>query len=212
MRRGHHGFIPSSEEEMLRRRVKAELRKRIRGVRGALPASACAERSARIVARLESLDALREARAVALFWPMAERREVDVRALDERLRARGVQIAYPAVSEAGTMTFHYVADVAAMVEHPLGFREPPRDAPLAAPADLDVVLIPALAVDTRGHRIGYGAGYYDRALSEHGAPERRIAAVFEFQLLAEVPDTPGDVPVGVVVTDSRTIVVEPAVL
>lgn len=181
----------------------------MRGVRGALPAPACAERSARIVARLESLDVVRDARTVALFWPMTARREVDVRALDTHLRSRGARIAYPAVSEAGEMTFRYVGDVEAMAPHPLGFREPPRDAPLVAPGDLDAVLLPALAVDPRGHRVGYGAGHYDRALASHGDAARRIAVVFDFQLLAEVPDTPGDIAAGVVVTDARTLVATP---
>ncbi|HZU83995.1 MAG TPA: 5-formyltetrahydrofolate cyclo-ligase, partial [Polyangiaceae bacterium] len=60
----------------------------MRGLRSALPAAACAERSARIVSRLLSLDVIERARAVALFWPMQERHEVDLRALDARLRDR----------------------------------------------------------------------------------------------------------------------------
>jgi 5-formyltetrahydrofolate cyclo-ligase len=106
------------------------------------------------------------------------------------------------------MTFRFVAEVADLAEHPLGFHEPAPDAPLAAPGELDVVVVPALAVDPRGHRIGYGAGYYDRALPKHAPPERRVAVAFDFQLVAEVPDTEGDEPVGVVVTDARTIVVD----
>ena len=57
----HHGFIPSSAEDVLRRRVKAELRKRMRGLRKALPASACAERSARIIERLVTLEPIARA-------------------------------------------------------------------------------------------------------------------------------------------------------
>ncbi|MGH7297296.1 MAG: hypothetical protein ACRELB_20330, partial [Polyangiaceae bacterium] len=65
----HHGFIPSSAEDLLRRRVKAELRKRMRGLRAALPLAACASRSAGIAERLETLAPLARASAVALFWP-----------------------------------------------------------------------------------------------------------------------------------------------
>lgn len=205
---GHHGFVPSSAEDLLRRRVKSELRKRMRGVRGALPASACAERSGRIVARVAELDGFERARSVALFWPIAQRREVDLRDLDAQLRARGVRVAYPGVDDTGAMTFRFVADAAAMLEHPLGFREPPPDAPEVAPGELDAVLVPALAVDPRGHRIGYGAGHYDRALPLHAAKARRIAVVFDFQLVAEVPDTPGNLAVDLIVTDARTLVAE----
>src|SRR5581483_11137056 len=106
-----HGFIPSSAEDLLRRRVKAELRKRMRGLRKAMPAQACAARSARIVDALASLEVLAGARAVALFWPIEERHEVDLRPLDARLRARGVRVAYPGVDpETGAMAFRFVAD------------------------------------------------------------------------------------------------------
>ena len=67
----------------------------MRGLRNALPGSACAERSARIVERLMALEPIARARAVALFWPIEERHEVDLRALDARLRERGVRVAYP---------------------------------------------------------------------------------------------------------------------
>src|SRR5258708_1215442 len=78
----HHGFIPSSAEDVLRRRVKAELRKRMRGLRSALPASACAERSSRIVARVASIHALTRPSPVPLFWPMEHRHAPDLPPLD----------------------------------------------------------------------------------------------------------------------------------
>ncbi len=182
----------------------------MRGVRGALPSAACAERSSALVARLEALPLLASARSAALFWPMADRREVDLRALDASLRARGAAVAYPRTDATGAMAFHVVSDVDAMDEHPRGFREPKVEWAEIAPGDLDVICVPALAIDPRGHRIGYGGGHYDRVLPRQPSPERRVAVVFDFQLVAEVPNTPGDVPVGVIVTDRRTLVAETA--
>jgi 5-formyltetrahydrofolate cyclo-ligase len=202
----HHGFIPSSAEDTLRRRVKAEIRKRMRGLRNTLPASACAERSARIVDRVASLEPVATARAVALFWPIEAHHEVDLRNLDARLRARGARVAYPGVdAETGTMTFRFADDLEAMQEHALGFREPPPGAPAASPGELDAIVVPALAVDPRGHRIGYGGGYYDRALPPVAPPAIAVAVAFDFQLVAEVPNTEGDVAVGWVVTDARSL-------
>ena len=66
---------------------------------------------------------------------------------------------------------------------------------------IDVIVVPALQVDPRGHRIGYGAGYYDSALPRFAPPARAIAVAFSFQLIAEVPVTEGDVPVSLVVMD-----------
>src|SRR5580700_9377105 len=98
-------------DDVLRQRVKAEIRKRLRGLRKTTPLAACSERSALIVERLEGLDALRTAKSVALFWPIEDRHEVDLRDLDARLRARGVRVAYPTILETHEMIFCFVDDV-----------------------------------------------------------------------------------------------------
>ena len=202
----HHGFIPSSEEDLLRRRVKAELRKRMRGLRKALPASACTERSARIIERLVGLEPIARARTVALFWPIEERHKVDLRALDARLRERGARVAYPGIDpETHAMTFRFVEQTDTMQTLGFGFREPALGAPEAAPGELEAIVVPALAADPRGHRIGYGAGYYDRALPRFAPPAVSAAVAFDFQLVAEVPSLEGDVTVGWVVTDTRVL-------
>jgi 5-formyltetrahydrofolate cyclo-ligase len=196
-----HSLAP---EEVIRVKVKAELRRRMRGVRKTTPLEACAVRSAAIVKRLEEHSALRAARRVALFWPMLERHEVDLRSLDLTLRARGVEIAYPSIDpDTGVMTFRGCADTASLEERGLGFCEPSADAPELAP--LDVVIIPAIAVDPTGHRIGYGAGYYDRTLPGYAPPAMTIAVAYDWQLVAEIPFTDTDVRVAWVVTDTRTL-------
>jgi 5-formyltetrahydrofolate cyclo-ligase len=208
----HHGFVPSSAEDVLRLRVKAELRKRMRGLRNALPAAACARRSAGIAFRLMSLEPIAAATSVALFWPLAQRHEVDLREVDALLRDRGVRIAYPSVDEeSATMTLRFVANTDSMEEHTshgVVLREPRRDAPEAAAGQIDVVVVPALAVDPRGHRIGYGAGYYDKTLPRFAPPAMTVAVAFDFQLLAEVPTTDTDVAVDYVVTDARSFKAE----
>lgn len=197
---GHsHALAP---DDVIRVKVKAELRKRLRGVRKTTPIEACAERSAKIVAALEAHPAVVAARTVALFWPMIERHEVDLRPLDASLRARGARVAYPQIDpETNDMVFRFVDDVAKLEEAGYGFAEPAADAPVAI--DLDVVVVPAIAVDPTGHRIGYGAGYYDRTLPKH-ATATSIAVAYDWQLIAEVPALPDDVAVKCVVTDVRS--------
>jgi 5-formyltetrahydrofolate cyclo-ligase len=204
------GFIPSSSEDALRRRVKVELRKRMRGLRNTLPAVACRDRSAKIVERLASLAPVAGARSVALFWPIEARHEVDLRSLDATLRERGARVAYPAlVDEGRAMVFRFVDRPDAMVESPMGLREPAETEPTAARGEIDVIVVPALAIDPRGHRIGYGGGYYDRALGSHAPPAFTVGVAYEFQLLAEIPDREGDVTVAWVVTDARSERAEP---
>jgi 5-formyltetrahydrofolate cyclo-ligase len=88
------------------------------------------------------------------------------------------------------------------------FVEPPPDAPEAGRGDVDIVVVPALAVAANGHRLGYGAGFYDAALPDFRPPALAVVVAFDFQLLAEVPTLPHDVPCDIVVTDTRTLVVE----
>jgi 5-formyltetrahydrofolate cyclo-ligase len=187
----------------------------MRGLRNAAPLEACRARSAAIVARLEALAPIAAARRVALFWPIEEKHEVDLRPLDAALRARGARVAYPAVDpDTRLMSFCFVdgADAAqaaqSMRERGLGFAEPPEAAPAAAPGELDVIVVPALAFDPRGHRIGYGAGFYDRALPGHAPPAVTVGVAYDYQLVAEVPDHPHDVPLAWLVTDARALPAE----
>lgn len=197
--------IDADAEQELRYRAKAVLRKRARALRNAIPREAALVRSQKIAAQIEAHPFLAEARSVALFYPIEGRNEVDLTALGERLRARGVRIAYPSIDpDTREMTFRFVSDPRAMEERGLGFCEPAPDAEEATV--LDVIVVPALQIDGRGHRIGYGAGFYDRTLPRFAPPARSIGVAFEFQLVAEVPVTEGDVALMLVVTDARVLV------
>jgi 5-formyltetrahydrofolate cyclo-ligase len=189
-------------------RAKAELRKRLRGLRQTTPASACAKRSERVVERLLAMDELASATCVALFWPIEQRHEVDLRPLDATLRTRGVKIAYPSVGDDRlTMTFR-IAETSELVDDALGVRGAPASLP--EPPSLDVVVVPSLALDETGRRLGYGAGYYDRALAGlTGAI--KIGVAYDFQLLVEVPTLVGDVAMDWVVTDARSLRVAPSI-
>jgi 5-formyltetrahydrofolate cyclo-ligase len=199
--------IDAEMESALRYQAKAALRKKARALRNSVPAAAIAERSARIVAALGAIDVFNRAQRVALFWPIEGRNEVSLVALDGRLRARGVEVAYPAIDpETREMTFRLIGDPTQMVERGLGFREPAESEPEAE--RLDVVIVPALQLDARGHRIGYGAGFYDRALARFCPPAVAIGVGFDFQLIAEVPVTEGDFALDLVVTDARVLQVQ----
>jgi 5-formyltetrahydrofolate cyclo-ligase len=199
----HDGPPPGYYE----RRAKTELRKRLRGLRNTTPASACDARSQRIVERLLAMDALKGATRVALFWPIVARHEVDLRPLDEALRARGARVAYPAIDpETNAMTFRFVPAAADLEVQGYGFAEPAADAEEAT--ELDAVLVPALALDSRGHRLGYGAGYYDRTLPRFCPPAVSIGVAYDFQLLVELPVTEGDVACDWIVTDTRVLAAE----
>lgn len=182
-------------------RAKAELRKRLRALRQTTPAAALAKRSERIVENLRGLDAVARAPRVALFFPIEARHEVDLRALDADLRARGARVAYPSVDAENVMQFRFAA-LGELDPDPLGFHGAPQTAP-AADA-LDVIVVPALALDATGKRLGYGMGFYDRTLPRF-ANAVKIGVAYDFQLLAEVPVIDHDTTMDIVVTDARVI-------
>jgi 5-formyltetrahydrofolate cyclo-ligase len=192
-------------------RAKRQIRARMRSLRSAHPESALAERSARIVERLAALPELLGARSVASFWPLLERHEVDLRALDSLVRGRQQRIYYPGLAGGDGAPLRTALRLTRSSEELAvrggRFAEPPADAPEATRGEVDVVIVPALAVAANGHRIGYGAGFYDAVLPDYRPPALAVVVAYDFQLLAEVPVLPHDVPCDIVVTDARTLVV-----
>jgi 5-formyltetrahydrofolate cyclo-ligase len=85
------------------------------------------------------------------------------------------------------------------------FAQPADDAVEATRGDIELVIVPALAVSSDGHRLGYGWGFYDVTLPDVCPPARTIAVAYDFELLAELPSEEHDVRCDVVITDQRTL-------
>ena len=188
-------------------RAKKQIRQRMSALRRALPADALAARSRALVQRVREMPLFEAARSVALFWPMLDKGEVDLRDLDAHSRATGKRVYYPFMTDRGATLhtgFRLSEDAALLCEQGRGFCEPPLDAPVASATDLDLVFVPALAAAPSGHRVGYGAGFYDATLPEFCPPARSLIVAFDFQLLGELPTSPVDVACHFVVTDKRT--------
>jgi 5-formyltetrahydrofolate cyclo-ligase len=187
--------------------ARRQLRSRFRRLRAAFPSQALAERSRRVAELIEGLEVFRAARSVALFWPIAA--ETDLRVLDARARAENKRVYYPVMDPAdggGVRTgFAETRDSAELAERGRKFAEPPPEAPRARRGEIDLVVVPALAVTDGGHRLGYGVGFYDATLPDFCPPAKSLAVAFEFQLLAELPLFDHDIACDLVVTDARVI-------
>jgi 5-formyltetrahydrofolate cyclo-ligase len=179
----------------------------MRGVRGAMQAEARAERSRAIVARLRDEPCFMQARTVAAF--VAIRGEVDLASLVMLARDAGKTVLLPRVDDEGdALVLHVHAADAPLAPSRFGVPEPQPDAPIVPPHAVDLVLVPGLVFDERGHRLGYGAGYYDKLLPTLTRAVS-VGVAFDFQLVPELPDTPGDVPVARIVTDARVHTPQP---
>jgi 5-formyltetrahydrofolate cyclo-ligase len=192
-------------------RAKTQLRTRMKALRLAYPAASLAERSARIVASVAKLPAFESARGVALFWPMLEQNEVDVRELDGLARAAGKRVYYPGFSRTpgGTLCseLRLTRSPDELAVRGQRFLEPPSEARVAQRGDVELVVVPALAAALSGHRLGFGIGFYDSLLPDVRPPASAVIVAFDFQLLAELPVMAHDIACDIVVSDARTLVV-----
>jgi 5-formyltetrahydrofolate cyclo-ligase len=137
---------------------------------------------------------------VAGYWPLAG--ELDPRPLLLDAAARGLRLAMPRMQGKGLpLAFHHWSEGEPLVPGPFRVMEPEAGAPLAHP---DLVLAPLLAFDRRGHRLGYGAGFYDRTLAALRRRHPELVAIgiaFAAQEVAEVPVDEGDEPLDGVLTE-----------
>ena len=179
--------------------LKAELRRQTLGRRDALSDEERIEASLKIheIGAAE-IDTGR-GEIVSGFWPI--RSEVDVRPLMAALRDKGARLCLPVTLGRTTIVFRELIRGAEMVETGYGTMGP---GPAAETLDPTTMLVPLAAFDNTGHRIGYGAGHYDRAISNlhnRGSNPRLIGVAFSTQQVDAVPYQAHDVALSAVLTE-----------
>ncbi|MET0879415.1 MAG: 5-formyltetrahydrofolate cyclo-ligase [Tardiphaga sp.] len=140
---------------------------------------------------------------VAGYSPI--RSELDPTPLMRALAAHGARLALPVIiARDAPLMFRVWSPADALVAGSMGILEPPPEAPQLMP---DIVLVPLAAFDRAGHRIGYGAGHYDRTFEQLRAirPFVAVGLAFDVQEIEVVPMQPHDVRLDYVLTETRTI-------
>ncbi len=191
---------------MLVKQRKASLRltERNRMRPGCNPAADRARRSLAAQDRFLSVFPPIPGRRVALYAAM--RGEVGTDRIRSSCLAGGVHLYYPRVMEDGELSFFRHREGDGWVPGRFGIREPQ-----AVPEDegvrggFDLVVVPGLAFDSLGRRLGQGYGYYDRFLAALGGTAVTVGLAFSWQLVPEVPVDAWDVPVDAVVTEDGII-------
>ena len=183
--------------------TKAELRALALGRRAALGEAARQEASGRAAERL--LPFIRPGETVALFWPMRD--EIDPRGLIEPVLAAGGGIVMPVI-EKRRMFFRAFDGAESLEDGTFGTSHPHAG---QAVLDPDLIIAPLAAFDRRGGRIGYGAGYYDKAIADlkaRGRPYRLAGIAFACQEVDSVPVEAHDEPLAHIATERELIRVE----
>ena len=187
---------------------KQGIRKKILALRNGMAPGEIAAKSGSIVRRLTALRDLREASTLMVFCGFGS--EVRTDGLLRWGWAAGKRMVVPLCRpETRELTPCLLGSFAELETGCYGIREPRRDKIRPVPPEeIDAIVVPAVAFDRRGHRVGYGGGYYDRFLP--GSPRAvRIGAAFSCQIVDRVPADLHDLTVDRIVTEDGEIPISP---
>jgi 5-formyltetrahydrofolate cyclo-ligase len=190
---------------------KTEIRKRILRVRNAMTPEEIAAGSFAIVKRLIDLEEIRRASTLMVYLGFGS--EVATDGLILWGWGEGKRIVVPVCRpESRELTACRIDGFDELESGHYGIREPKAGFIRPVPREeIEAVVVPAVAFDRRGYRVGYGGGYYDRFLPE--APQAaRIGVAFARQIVAAIPADTHDVTVDRIVTDAEIIVTAGAVI
>jgi 5-formyltetrahydrofolate cyclo-ligase len=143
------------------------------------------------------------ARSLALY--AACDNEVATAEICRVARAAGKVVCFPRVEAHGGLVFRQVSDECDLVCGSFGIAEPREEHPEHYPGALDLILIPGVAFDLSGHRIGYGKGYYDRTVHTLEGSGRLVGLCYDFQLVEAVAGEPHDVLMDMIITERRVV-------
>jgi len=179
--------------------LKSELRKIFSKEITELPEGYISESDIGIFLRVVSLSVFVDARNIMIYHSV--KREPDTLKLIKTALLMGKTVALPYCFKGGIMQARTVNSLNDLRPAMLGIPAPPENAPVIAPEELDLVIVPALTYDFSGNRIGYGGGYYDRYLSQ--TPAFTVGLARERLIRRELPVEQHDVTVKCVVTEDR---------
>lgn len=178
--------------------MKQELRIRFRALRDAVPVPRRQEVASIVAATLRRLPEYVAARGLLLYASFGS--EVPTGPLLAAASEDGKPVAFPRI-DGKALSLHEWRPEAALVPNRVGVPQPPPEAPPFDVGAVDLVVVPGLAFDRRGSRLGYGGGYYDRLLKT--APRAfRVGLAYDLQLVPSLPSTHLDVPMDCLVTEA----------
>jgi 5-formyltetrahydrofolate cyclo-ligase len=180
---------------------KRPIREQLLAARRHCSAETCLSLSLLIQARFLGGDAYRQAGCISLYSPFLN--EVQTELVARHCLTDGKRLAYPRVA-GEALQFVEVSGPDELVAGDFGIPAPAGERVLTLD-DLDLVVMPGVAFDAAGYRLGYGRGYYDRTLSGCPAKLERIGFAYEFQLVECLPAADHDCRLTQLVTEQRTL-------
>jgi 5-formyltetrahydrofolate cyclo-ligase len=176
---------------------KRELRRWYRQMRKDLGNAARQQASLVICAWIESWPVFQRSAVILAYMPIPG--EVDLTPLFERQPQKHWGLPRIIPEDNHRMVFHPY-EPGRLIRHPFGMAEPASDLPVIPPGEVELALVPGLAFDRLGRRLGYGGGYFDRFLRDFTGVS--LGVIFQALLLDQLPCLEHDVPVQWIVTEA----------
>lgn len=183
--------------------VKREIRRKMLALRRALSDDEAVKKAESLTSWILTLPEYKKAKRIMAFLAMKGESNLD--GLIARALSDGKEVYVPVCLPERQMEAGRLLDMDHFVHGPLGLRDLPKGYDTVSPEKLDLVLVPGVACDREGNRLGMGAGYYDRYLV-HVPFEKRIAALWDFQVAEAIPSELFDERMAKIVTDKGIIV------
>ena len=170
--------------------------------RRAIDTDAVKQRSAILCAHIEELDAFLSADTVLIYSPT--KNEPDLTAVAQKAWAMGKNVAFPiSLTDSCTLDFRVVGSPDELQGGAYGIYEPSKDAPKATLTERTLCVVPAMAVDKNGFRLGYGKGYYDRFLKDFSGTS--VCALLNDFSCENIPHDENDVPVDITIFETGVV-------
>ena len=183
---------------------KKKMRAAILALREAMPPAARSAASRAIIDKVCGLPQYAEATVVLTYMGFGS--EIETQSFFERIIADGKIAVLPRVDRASqTLMLHAARSTSDLLTGKWGIREPGADAPQVSINEVDFLLMPGVAFDRFGNRLGYGRGYYDKLLVIADPALTRVAAAFSCQIVEAVPVGPNDQRIDSIITESEII-------
>lgn len=192
-----------TETDISSSELKKEIRRKMLALRRALSDDEAVKKAERLTSWILTLPEYKKAKRIMAFLAMKGESNLD--GLIARALSDGKEVYVPVCLPERQMEAGRLLGMDHFVRGPLGLRDLPKGYETVSPEKLDLVLVPGVACDREGNRLGMGAGYYDRYLV-HVPFEKRIAALWDFQVAEAIPSEPFDERMAKIVTDKGIIV------
>ena len=183
---------------------KKQMREAILALRDAMPPVVRADASRAIIEKICGLSAYQHAGTVLVYSGFGS--EIDTQAMIERAFADGKTVALPRVDRSTqSLAMHSVKSLGELVASKWGIREPSAEAPVISASGIEFILMPGVAFDRTGNRLGYGRGYYDKLLTSVDPALARVAGAFSCQIVVKVPVGSHDQKIDTIITENEII-------